>query len=86
MVVKRYVYTFCDLHFRLGFYLLNCTLMKLRYLISYALQSIICLITCVLMKEDYESVLNFFFIFSVNILPHCVMDKKMTMMMTLKFV
>ena len=86
MMVKCYFYTFFDLHFRLGFYLLNCTLMKLRYLVVYAVQSTICLITCLLIKKDYKDVLSFFYIFSVNILPQCVIDKKMKVMMTLKFI
>ena len=86
MIVKNYFYTFCDLHLRLGFYLLNCILMQLRYLIIYALQSVICFITCIILKKDNKKVLSFFYIFSANILPQCVMDKSMRVMMTLKTV
>ena len=85
-IVRCYFYTFFDLHFRLGFYLLNCILMKLRYLVIYAIQSIICFITCVAFKDDFKDVLSFFYVFSVNILPQCVIDQNMRVMMTLKFI
>ena len=54
MIVKCYFYTFCDLHLRLGFYLLNCILMQLRYLVIYAIQSVICVITCIFNSHQEE--------------------------------
>ena len=50
------------------------------------LESSICILVCILVKKDYKEVLSFFYIFSANILPHCVMDKKMAVMMILKSV
>ena len=85
MVGKCYIYTFCDLHFRLGFYLLNCTLMKLNYLIIYAFQSFVAVIVCVFCKKSFEK-LSFLYIFSVNILPQSVIDKSMKVSMMLKII
>ena len=50
------------------------------------IESSLCILVCILIKKDYKEVLSFFYIFSANILPHCVMDKKIAVMMILKSV